>query len=501
MRLFEIMLFLSNVAILVLMIFLKNNNRRMILTIVSGISSIFLVVHWIVEGYRIQLFFLYCITILILVGSIYTYFKTPVSRTISRLWLALLYAFIVVAMLITASFMYAFPVFKLPEPTGNYKVGTQTFHFVDPNRNEIFDEDRDDKRELMVQVWYPAQNTKGNTAPFIPDRPMLKEEPLAKALGLPAMITEYLKYIPSHSYEGAEISTANSSYPLVILNHGYKSSRVYHTSQSENLASHGYIVASIDHTYSTFATVFPDGRTATMKTDEYLIAETDYRDMVGKVWTDDVAFILDQFELINSGQFQTKFKGKLDLDHIGIFGHSFGGASAYDSSYDARIKAGINLDGGLYRYHSRAGIMKPFMFIYSESTFERFNKVRQNYVYTDEELQAIGVTREEMDKETRDAKIEVEHIKKVANNGGQVLYIEGTEHYNFADVQFLTPILKQIGMMGKISPKRAASIINVYTLDFFDKYLKNKYGSLPYGPNSDYPEVKFVTSLFAEEMK
>ncbi|GGF98370.1 hypothetical protein GCM10010912_48800 [Paenibacillus albidus] len=159
----------------------------------------------------------------------------------------------------------------------------------------------------MVQIWYPAQNTKGNPAPFIADEPMLKEEPLSKTLGLPAIIMNYLKYIPSHSYEGAEISTESGSYPLVLLNHGYKSSRIYHTSHAENLASHGYIVASIDHTYSTFATVFPDGHTTTMKTDEYQIRETDYRNKVGKVWTDDVKFILDQLEQIHSGQIPTLF--------------------------------------------------------------------------------------------------------------------------------------------------------------------------------------------------
>jgi predicted dienelactone hydrolase len=501
MRLFEMLLLLSNIGMLVLIVFLKASNRRVPLALVSGISTLFLVAHLVVEGYRIQLLILYCITVIILIVSAYAYFRTPMPRISSRLWTTLGHTSIAVMLVITAGLMYFFPVFKLPEPTGNYEVGTQTFHFIDPNRDEIFDELSEGKRELMIQVWYPAQNTKGNPIPFIPDSPMLKEEPLSKALGLPAVVTEYLKYISSHSYEEAEISTVSRSYPLVILNHGYKSSRVYHTTQAENLASHGYIVASIDHTYSTFATVFPDGQTATMKTDEYLIGETDYRDKVGKVWTDDVTFTIDQFERINSGQIQSIFKEKLDLDHIGIFGHSFGGASAYDASYDDRITVGINLDGGLYRYHDSVGITKPFMFMYSESTFQRFNKVIQKYVYTDEELQAMGATREEIDQETRDNEIEVEHIKKVANNGGQVVYIEDTEHYNFADVQFLTPILKQIGMMGKIKPRRASYIINAYTLDFFDKYLKNKGGDLLVGPNNEYPEVKFATPQFAGETK
>ncbi|WP_232242533.1 alpha/beta hydrolase family protein [Paenibacillus sp. GSMTC-2017] len=403
-------------------------------------------------------------------------------------------------LLATAGFMYAFPIFKLPEPTGPHSIGTQTFHFVDKNRDEIFDEKQNSKRELMVQVWYPAQNGNGKNSPFMPNsNKMLPEDPIAKMFGIPTMFMEYLKYIPSHSYQDSDISTSSPPYPLIILNHGYGSSKTYHTSQAENLASHGYIVASIDHTYSTFATVFPDGKTTTMKTDEDLIGETNYRDVVGSVWTKDVTFTIDQLEKINSGQIPSVLKEKLDLTNIGIFGHSFGGAAAYDSSYDSRIKAGIDLDGSLYRYKDREGITKPFMFIFSEGAFDLYNKARQQYDYTDEELQAMGTTREESAEDVKNVQYQIEHLKKVAKNGGHILYIENTQHYNFADLQFYSPILQSLKITGAINPKRSASIINEYTLDFFNKHLKNKGGGLLEGPNSNYPEMKFASSLFAED--
>ena len=56
-------------------------------------------------------------------------------------------------------------------------------------------------------------------------------------------------------------------------------------------------------------------------------------------------------------------------------------------------------------------------------------------------------------------------------------------------------------MIGKIEPKRAASLINAYMLDFFDKHLKDKGDTLLEGPNQKYPEVKFATSLFTEKKK
>ncbi|MDR0268000.1 dienelactone hydrolase [Paenibacillus sp.] len=500
MRLFEILLLLNSAGLLVIKIFFKKNNR-MPLFIASVVGTLLLVTQFMAEGYRDQLLFPYCITIAFLATSVYAFFRKNTAWKMPRFLSATLFTAAAASLLLTAGLLYVFPVFQLPKPTGTLKVGTQTFHFVDTDRKELFGEAPGGKRELMVQVWYPAQNTIGKPMPFIPggDK-VLKEEPMSGTFGIPRKLTDYLKSISSHSYENAEVSGSNATYPLIILNHGYGSSKIFQTSQAENLASHGYIVASIDHTYSTFATVFPDGRTTTMKTDEELIGEKKYRNKVGKMWTDDVSFTLDQLERINSGGIQSKLYGKIDFGRVGAFGHSFGGAASYDSAYDPRIKAGIDLDGSLYRY-DKEPLSKPFMFIFSEMGFDLYNKVREHYVYTDEELKAYGVTREQIEKDTREVETQVGHLEHVAKHGGQILYIENMEHYNFADLQFLTPLFRQLKLTGKINPARSAFIVNAYTLDFFDKYLKDKGGSLIDGPSSKYPEVKFVTSLFAGAKK
>lgn len=77
------------------------------------------------------------------------------------------------------------------------------------------------------------------------------------------------------------------------------------------------------------------------------------------------------------------------------------------------------------------------------------------------------------------------------------MYVENTEHYNFTDLQFLTPLFRPLKLTGAIRPARAAALVNAYTLDFFDKYLKNQGGGLLDGPSREYPEVKFATSCFA----
>ncbi|MCZ4142717.1 dienelactone hydrolase, partial [Escherichia coli] len=96
---------------------------------------------------------------------------------------------------------------------------------------------------------------------------------------------------------------------------------------------------------------------------------------------------------------------------------------------------------------------------------------------------------------TEDKKLELERMRETVDEGGQVLYIENTEHLNFTDVQFISPMFNMLGITGKIAPERASSVINAYMLDFFDMYLKNKGGMLMKGPDSGFPEVKFVNSL------
>jgi predicted dienelactone hydrolase len=499
MRLFELLLFLSNIGLFALTVLLKKGRSRIPVFVASGIATLLLVIHWTVEGYRVQLFSPYCITIIFLAISGYSYFKNNGQKKIPRFMLGSANTAIAIMLVVTAGLMYAFPVFKLPEPTGEFKVGTQTFHFVDTKREEIFDEARDGKRELMVQVWYPAQAGTGKYAPFIPDTQILRY--MAENYGLPGFTFQHLKYVSSHAYSGAEVSSAQTSYPLILANPGFGSSRFLHTSQAENLASHGYIVAVIDHTYNTFATVFPDGRITTSTTNDLFSPDHDYRmesgnrDKLGKVLTGDVAFALDQFELIQSGQIPSHLKGRIDLGHVGVFGHSIGGATAYDASYDPRIAVGIDLDGGLYRLREREGLRKPFLFMNSESEFERLKMVKDNRVYTDAELNRMGNTREWMDQVTEDKKVELERMRETVAVGGQFLYIDNTEHLNFTDVQFISPIFKMLGVTGKIAPERENSVINAYMLDFFDIYLKNQGGILMKGPDSRFPEVKFVTSL------
>jgi dienelactone hydrolase len=499
MRLYEGLLFFSNVGVAFAFFFLKGRTREISLYITSLISAIFLFSHLLLEGYRFHLLFCTIFTGIMFTRCVLQKkFLKPSKRLISGF-------FIFASLIATAAAVFVFPVFELPTPTGTYDVGTEVFHFVDLDRDEIFTDKVDDKRALMVQVWYPAKAVSGKPTPFLDDERLLNV--MASGYGLPGFSFNHLKYVRSHGYSKAEISESQSAYPLIIMNHGFGSSKSLHTSQAENLASHGYIVASIDHTYNTFGTLFPDGMLTTNDTSDLFSANNDYetekgnRDLVGKVLTDDVAFVLDQFEAINSGHILSKLSGKVDMSHVGTIGHSIGGATAYDAAFDERITAGVNLDGGLYLINANEGLNKPFLFMLSESGYESLNRVMTGDDYSDEELEKMGNSREWNDAVIKDKKIEIERMKHSALSGGEIVYVEGSEHLNFTDVQHFSPIFKVVGATGKIKVERADLIVNAYVLAFFDRHLRETTGSSSSEVLKLYPEIMDVTSTFLDSSK
>jgi predicted dienelactone hydrolase len=56
---------------------------------------------------------------------------------------------------------------ELPALTGKLAVGRTSFHWVDASRPEAMTDNPDDRRELMVTIWYPAESVTGETAPSI----------------------------------------------------------------------------------------------------------------------------------------------------------------------------------------------------------------------------------------------------------------------------------------------------------------------------------------------
>ncbi|WP_339208280.1 alpha/beta fold hydrolase [Paenibacillus sp. FSL K6-3182] len=479
MRTFEILLTLLSFV----MLFQQKMPRKLAAS--AGFANIGLLAGQLFfEGYRWQMVLIYLISVVLAFIAIFG------KRFHIRMWKPLKYGLYVltIAMLAVSVFLSVYlPVFDLPKPDGAYSVGTKMFHLTDRGREETLTKNPHDHRELMVQVWYPAQGLNGQKqAPlFSEDASTFHEyiERFADGFGLPAFALDYWRYIKTNSYENTTISLAEARYPVVVISHGFGTSRLLHASQAEHLASHGFVAVAIDHTYSTMATAFPDGRVTGLTTEPYMNGVSENISKLGNIWTHDADFVINQLDQLN----RDAFEGKLDMDNIGMMGHSFGGATAFNAAYsNHRIKAGINMDGSLYNVNDKQAISKPFLFMESTSFMNIKNKALSGKI-SDEEIKNSGLTKEEFNKMIEERKKEYKIIDQAS-----MVYIEGTEHYNFTDLQLYSKLLKQLGMTGDIDGERSADIVNRYVLDFFNKHLKETGGGLISKPNPSYPEVEFL---------
>jgi predicted dienelactone hydrolase len=368
----------------------------------------------------------------------------------------------------------AFEVAKLPQPTGNYKIGTAIFHLIDNSRKDRLGSNPDSLREIMVQVWYPAEVSKQQkTAPYFPDARLIDAMRKDGFYDQKPEVIDGLKDVSTHSILDAPIVKSSQKLPLILFSHGLGTPRPLYTSIAEELASYGYIVASIDHP-SGGMTVLPDGRVLTAIAGGTPEEATDQ----AALWAGDASFVLDQLT-DSKNKSAGRFASRIDINRIGMAGHSLGGAAALEVSLrDKRLKACANMDGA------------PFGRAQKEGTGCHTFVLRSSPDYSDEDLARKGRTRqqwEEMGRKGREA-----YAAVLQNRPGIAVYnakIKGTGHMSFSDAPFVMPdMITRFG--GRIiEPARGMEIISAYLRAFFDKHLLNKPSSLLEGPSKLYPEV------------
>lgn len=254
---------------------------------------------------------------------------------------------------------------------GDYAVGVRRFDAVNPNQIDIVAIDGSAPRPetlptydrpLTFEMWYPAATD---------------------SIGATSFNTYLRDGITEITLEGRAVRDATppvekTSYPLVIMSHGYPGNRFLMSHMAENLASKGYIVASIDHTDSTY-----DNQGAFAST------------LVNRSL--DQKFVLDEIARIN-GDASQDLAGMIDTDNTALIGYSMGGYGAvvtaggglsedvlgfaphgtldihaegsetHDALPDPRIKTAVaigpwGMNYGLWDAEGLAGIEIPMMFI------------------------------------------------------------------------------------------------------------------------------------------
>ncbi len=307
MRTFEMVLILVNLLSLVLSF--RKRSKAVWLWITS-VNLAVLLIHGIFEGFRYQMAFSYAFVVLL---GFFTFLPIDQKSKIIKVLKGIAIGLSFILLALTAFLAYALPVFTLPKPTGSYAVGIQYFHVVDENRADPFLDKSTQKRELMVKVYYPGKQD--NSKPFSPyfhnSRELLRS--FAAFYNMPDFVFDHLRLVKTHSKENLGLSDQQPNYPVILFSHGAGTTMEVQTSQSEDLASHGYIVVAVDHTYVSAATVFPD-RVVSQKE-----ATTDFNtvepaEIITQIMADNSKFVMEQLGEMNEGRINSIFKGKLNLE-------------------------------------------------------------------------------------------------------------------------------------------------------------------------------------------
>lgn len=357
----------------------------------------------------------------------------------------------------------------LPTPTGQHPVGTAIFHFSDATRKDA--SVPGSFRELTVQVWYPAKASKRSpTAPYIPDPALIAAMKKEEYNNLNTEVLDSWLQVRTHSVLDAPILTSPRRFPLLFFSHGFGMSRSNYTSIIEDLASHGYIVAAIDHPYTGF-TRLPDGRVLLFtppgsgREDPDVVNGLRVDEMVN-----DVSFTL--VALMDRNGKAGRFANHIDLKRIGMLGHSLGGAAALRACQRvARFKACADLDGDLWGKMQAEGLGRPFLVMLNEPPESRRPPVAM---------------REQRDRGWAD-------FMSKRKTTAFVVKVGSTNHFSFSDFPFVIPepLMKKAG--AEIAPQRGLEIITKVLRGFFDQYLNGMNGKPLENAAKAYPEVTLKT--------
>ncbi|MBZ9689871.1 isoform II [Clostridium estertheticum] len=442
----------------------KRYKWNSVITLAVAFSSV--AIQLVVEGGRWEMLPVYLIP-LILTGYHFLFRRN--GYTISKRTIIIQTTILTLYLLISIALPTSLPVFTLEKPTGQYLVGTTSHHWVDNTRKEPYSNNPKDKRELMVQIWYPTKEGNGKAqSPYIQNASkMLKAVPTS-VLGVPAFILNSLEFVKTYAVPEASVSDSEASYPILIFSHGMLGFRNQNMFQVEELASHGYIVVGIDYTYDAASVVFPDGSVATNKMDEKLSGYRKFDEHIS-LWDDDFQFVLNKLQELNSKDTSGRFTGRMDMNKIGAFGHSFGGATSIQMLMkDSRVKAAIGMDAGLYgSLAPEKGIGKPFLMMLSEETTDKNNSTYEDFIKKGGkgDRQLFEAPRKEY----------TQRLKNALAGGGISILIPKTTHISYSDFTLYSPLL-QLPIFGGRSenPRSVHKTINEFSVAFFDSYLKQE---------------------------
>lgn len=343
------------------------------------------------------------------------------------------------AVLITVSMLpsFIFTNYAGLPTTGEFQVATTKAILIDRSRAEEFESDGSN-REVPIYLYYP-QDAKENKA-----------------------------------------------YPLVLFSHGAFGYYESNTSTYMELASHGYVVVSMDHPYHSFFTQDTDGKTVTVNPEmiqgiQYINSEAATEEEIFelsaqwlKLRRDDLNFVIDSVKTaadkgldpeewyVTDGKEENILQalGLVNFDKIGVMGHSLGGAAAVSLGRErADIDAVIDLDGTMLG--EELGVQDGVELI-NQEVYEvpllSFDNEEHHFARIECREKGIPYANNTV----------LEHATE-----GYSTYIKGTGHMNYTDLPLFSPALASMLGTGEIDSTHCITTMNEIVLAFFDCYLKD----------------------------
>ena len=361
------------------------------------------------------------------------------------------------------------PLESIEPPSGKYDIGTQVYFWTDNSRGEVYTTDSTDYRELMVQIWYPAQGGKNyQKAPHI-TFPKKSISSIARTAGLPTSFGNHGTQLISSSVFGLS-PVQNKKFPLILFSHGDGGLLNQNTSQVEELVSNGYVVIACNHTYNASITFDSEGNPVPYKQNVSWNEQAQYH---RKYYTNllinyryqDLAFLLktlkqDRF----NDQSVNPFKNIIDFNKVGAMGHSMGGGTTYIAMLkNNEIKAGVAFDGwffGLLDKDAKTNTKKPFLHLGQEQFLDRNIKGDINY--------------------SKDGKRNFDIYNTIleTNEESYGVYIKNSLHYSYTDMKLIynqgAPFSLSLDNLGEVDKKIVDKVMDKTILDFFNYALKDQ---------------------------